>query len=408
MVTADGIEPFDHFDAEFMIDPYPGYERLRRECPVHHSERHGGFFVLSKFRDVYHAAQHYEIFSSRGDALAIPPNDARPLPITVDPPEHRRYRTVMAAYFSPRRVERLEPEVRRLAQELIDGFVDRGTCDISGELTSALPTMMLARMLGVPTGDTHRFHDWVDTIVYGAAADAVESARAAADLDAYVLAMLAAHASAPADHTFLTVMRDASFEGGPLTLDEQKRMVVQLIFGALHTTTYLVNGALLLLDDDRDARARLIGEPRLMASAVEEFLRMIAPVQGIARKVVRPAECFGHAFETDDRVLLLWASANRDADEFPDADRLVLDRSPNRHIAFGVGVHRCVGAPLGRLQTRVMLEELLRRLPDYSIPDRDAIVWGASSTRGIITLPIVWPTPEGRAGTGRRRVRPRQ
>jgi cytochrome P450 len=128
-----------------------------------------------------------------------------------------------------------------------------------------------------------------------------------------------------------------------------------------------------------------------MESAVEEFLRMIAPVQGIARKVTRDIECFGQQFAAGDRTMLLWASANRDVTVFPNADDLVLDRAPNRHIAFGVGMHRCIGAPLGRLQSRVVLEEILHRMPEYSIPDRGAIVWGASSTRGIINLPIVWP-----------------
>lgn len=392
MTAPDEVEPFDHFDPAFMIDPYPGYATLREQCPMHHSDRHGGFYVLSTFRDVYEAAQNYEVFSSAGDALAIPPNGARPLPITVDPPEHRRYRLVMAAYFSPRRIERMEPDIRELANELLDAIVDRGSCDISHEVTSALPTIMLARMLGVPMTDTHRFHVWVDTIVFGNTTDADGSARAAAELNDYVIALLTAHDAAPADDTFLTVMRDSQVEGGPLALDEKVRMVVQLIFGALHTTAYLINGALLMLDDDRTARGRLIAAPTLMESAVEEFLRMIAPVQGIARKVTRDTECFGQRFAAGDRTMLLWASANRDATVFPDADSLVLDRSPNRHIAFGVGMHRCIGAPLGRLQSRVVLEEILRRMPDYSIPDRDAIVWGASSTRGIINLPIVWPT----------------
>ena len=384
------MPPFDHFDREFMIDPYPGYARLRNECPVHHSDRHGGFYVLSKHRDVSYAAQHPEIFSSEGDAVAIPPNEARPLPITADPPLHRRYRSLMAAYFSPRRVERMEPEVRRLATELIDAFADRGYGDISAELTSPLPTIMLARMIGVPYTDTDRFHHWIDTIIYSVASDPARSAAAARDLNDYVVALVQRHERAPADDTFLTIMRDGPVDGGSLTQDERVRMVVQLIFGALHTTTYLMNGALLLLDDDRGARRRLLDDPALYEPAVEEFLRLLAPVQGLARKVVQPVECFGQRFEPGDRLMLLYASACRDEDEFVEADQMILDRSPNRHVAFGVGVHRCVGAPLGRLQTRVLLEEVLRRMPNYSIPDRDAIVWGASSTRGIISLPIVW------------------
>jgi cytochrome P450 len=385
------VPSFDHFDRDFMIDPYPGYAHLRDECPVHHSDLYGGFYVLSKFRDITHAAQRTDLFSSEGDALAIPPNAARPLPISTDPPLHRRYRGVMAAYFSPRRVERMEPEVRRLANELIDGFIGRGACDIADELTSALPTIMLARMLGVPFADTHRFHHWVDTIIYSIAHEPEVSATAARELNDYVIDLVARHAAAPADDTFLTVMRDGPADGEPFTVDEQVRMVTQLIFGALHTTAYLINGALLLLDDDRAARQRLIDDPRLFEPAVEEFLRMLAPVQGIARKVTEATECFGQRFAEGDRVLLLFASGCRDADEFDAPEELRLDREPNRHMAFGVGIHRCVGAPLGRLQSRVVLEELLRRIPDYSIPDRDAIVWGASSTRGIIRLPIVWP-----------------
>lgn len=381
------VPAFDHYDRAFMVDPYPGYAQLREQCPVHHSDRHGGFTVLSRYAEVHEAALEWEVFSSRGDALAIPPNEARPLPITSDPPEHRRYRSVMAAYFSPRRVERMEPEVRALAAALVDAIAARGECDISVEVSSALPTTMLAAMLGVPEHDTHLFHEWVDTIVFGVATDATAAATAAAALDHYVTDLLTA-SDARAD-TFVAVLREAVIDGTPLTLDEQVRMIVQLIFGALHTTTYLINGALVLLDDDLDARARLVADPSLMEPAVEEFLRLVAPVQGTGRKVTADVDRFGEHFTADERVLLLWASACRDAGEFPDPDALVIDRAPNRHVAFGIGLHRCVGAPLGRLQTRVVLEEVLRVLPDYRV-DRGGIVWGAASTRGILRLPITW------------------
>lgn len=386
MATPD-LPEFDHYDREFMVDPYPGYARLRDECPVHRSTRHGGFTVLSRFTEVHDAALEWDVFSSHGDALAIPPNDARPLPITADPPEHRRSRSLMAAYFSPRRVERMEGDVRSLVSTLIDGFVHRGRGDLSVELSSLVPTRMLAGMLGVPEGDTHLFHKWVDTIVFGVAADAASAARAASELEEYVIGLLHEPVSVPA--TFVEVLRSAEIDGAPLTLDEQVRMIIQLIFGALHTTTYLINGALLLLDDHPDVRTRLVAEPALMESAVEEFLRLVAPVQGTARKVTRDVERYGATFAAGDRVLLLWASACRDASEFTDPDTLRIDRTPNRHAAFGVGVHRCVGAPLGRLQTRVVLEEILRRLPDYRV-DRDRVVWGAASTRGILRLPATW------------------
>jgi cytochrome P450 len=384
------VPAFDHYDRGFMVDPYPGYAQLRERCPVHHSDRHGGFTVLSRYAEVHDAALEWEVFSSRGDALAIPPNEARPLPITSDPPEHRRYRSVMAAYFSPRRVERMEPEIRALVRGLLDAVIDLGECDLSVAVSSALPTRMLAAMLGVPESDTSHFHHWVDTIVFGVATDPAAAAAAAAELDRYVVALLTT--DEPRPDTFAEVLRSAEIDGGPLSLDEQVRMVVQLIFGALHTTTYLINGALLLLDEHRDARARLIADPALLEPAVEEFLRLVAPVQGTARKVTAPIDRYGAHFAEGDRVMLLWASACRDASVFTDPDELVIDRTPNRHVAFGIGVHRCVGAPLGRLQTRVALDEVLRRMPDYRVV-HEGVVWGAASTRGILRLPVTWTPP---------------
>ena len=385
----DVVDHFDHYDQQFMADPYPGYAVLRERCPIAHSDRHGGFYVVSKLRDVSRIAQQYDVFSSDGDALAIPPNQARPLPITVDPPLHHRYRTILAAYFSPRRVERMEPDMRVLANELIDGFIADGAVDIAERYASALPTIMLARMLGVPFDDTHLFHHWIDVILYGNTTDPQASAGAAAELQQYVIRLLVDTAGRE-DDTFLSVMRNTKPHDGPLREDEMIRMVVQLIFGALHTTAYLINGALLMLDDDRTARSRLIAEPSLLELATEEFLRLISPVQMLARKVARPAECLGQQFAPDDRVMLVWASANRDQEIFDRPDELVLDRFPNRHVAFGVGIHRCVGAPLGRTQFRVCVGELLRRIPNYSIPDRASVAWGLSSTRGINRLPIEW------------------
>lgn len=388
-----GVPSFDHYDRELMTDPYERYAAMRAQCPVHHSEHHGGFTVLSAFAEVHDAALEWELFSSDGDALAIPPNDARPLPITSDPPLHRRYRSIMAAWFSPRRVERMEPAVRAIVTRHLDRIAPLGACDLSAELSSAVPTEMLAAMLGVDTSDTDRFHHWVDTIVFDVAHDAGAAARAAGELHDYVVRLLRDADVAPS--TFTHELRHAVVDGAPLTLDEQVRMIVQLVFGALHTTTYLINGALLLLDQHPEQRNRLRDEPALMEPAVEEFLRLVAPVQGTARKVRGDASRFGTTFDEGDRVLLLWASACRDANEFPHPDELVLDRTPNRHVAFGIGVHRCVGAPLGRLQTRVVLEEVLRRLPDLRV-EREGIVWGAASTRGILQLPCRWtPPPAG-------------
>lgn len=379
---------FDHYDPAYMRDPYAGYAQLRAACPVAHVDKYGGFYVLSRHREVYEAAQQYDVFSSKDDALAIPPNEARPLPITTDPPLHRRYRMVMAAYFSPRRVERMEPEIRALATALIDGFIERRACDISAEYAAKLPTLMLARMLGVPVTDTDLFHHWINTILYQITTDPAASSAAAGELNEYVARLIAR--SQPGDDTFISVLRNAPLDDGPFRDDELVRMVVQLIFGALHTTAYLINGAILMLDDDPAARARLIAEPALFDLATEEFLRLISPVQALARKVCRSAERWGQYFDQGDRVMLLWASANRDADEFANPDDLVLDRFPNRHVAFGVGIHRCVGAPLGRMQFKVCMQELLRRIPGYTVPDRDAIEWGVASTRGIKVLPIVW------------------
>ena len=363
---------FDHLGPAALSDAVEAYRALRRTSPVAWSDRHGGFAILSRYGDVRCAAQSWPVFSSM--AVSIPGGPGGSIPLMVDPPDHSRYRSLLSALFSPARVRAAEPDVQRLVNELVDGFVDRGSCDVSAELTQVVPTLVLARMMGVTPADERRFLDWVNILVYQAHPDLTEGRGATLQMHAYL--------------SDLACRRDVF--GLSLSQPEVVNICMTLVFAALGPTTFLLNGALLELDRDRETRRRLIGHPELMTPATEELLRYLSPVRSIGRVVKQGARLFGHDFCPGERVLLLWGSANRDEVQFDAPETLLLDRAPNRHLAFGAGVHRCVGAHLARLEFRVVLQEILRRLPDYRVVDPSTLEWQPGHTSGITRLPIAW------------------
>ncbi len=363
---------FDHLGPAALGDAVDGYRTLRRTSPVAWSDCHGGFAILCRYGDVRCAAQSWPVFSSV--AVSIPGGPGGSIPLMVDPPDHSRYRSLLSALFSPARVRAGEPDVRTLVNKLVDGFVDRGSCDVSAELTQIVPTVVLARMMGVPPADEGRFLHWVNLLVYQAHPDLAEGREATLQLHAYLSDL---------------ACRSDVF-GLSLSQSEVVNICMTLVFAALGPTTFLLNGALLELDRDREARRRLVGHPELMSAATEELLRYLSPVRSIGRVVKQGTTLFGHDFCPGERVLLLWGSANRDEARFGAPDALILDRSPNRHLAFGAGVHRCVGAHLARLEFRVVLEEVLSRLPDYRVVDSARLEWQPGHTSGITRLPIAW------------------
>lgn len=376
----DFFERFDHHSEEFAEDPWSVYRELRQRCPVLHCEAHGGFWVAARYRDVVRIARDDDTFSS-ADGVVLPSPGYRVIPIDLDPPDFFPYRRILNPLFSPPAVEALEPRMRELAGELIDSFIARGTCDFIEDYASPLPAITTLQILGFPPEEWRDFAFPIHHSVFNTPPEEFESPEVAEKVANSQIRMrerirevLEERRREPRDDG-ITYIANAEVEGHRLTDDDIVDTVALILIGGLDTTTSAIGNALIYLSDHPDARRRLIEQPELMPTAIEEFLRYQAPVQGLARTVTRDTELRGAELAEGDKVLMLWASANRDDEEFADPDEVRLDRHPNRHVTFGVGVHRCLGSNLARAEFRVALEELLSRIPDFEV-DRGGVVRG--------------------------------
>ena len=278
-----------------------------------------------------------------------------------DPPFHSDLRRALISFFSPRQIEPLEPLVRRLADDLLDPMLTEGIHDLSRDYAWRVPTAMTCHLLGLTELD--QFHEWAEQIVYGRGVDSASSAAASRAAWSYIDRVVEARESRPGTDLISTVL-GVRVRGRRLSRKEAVDTVFFLFLAGLDNTAFAIRASLLSLAEDRCLRERLREEPALLPSLVEEWLRLSSPVPGLCRLTTRDVELGGVVVPAGERVFLLWGSANRDPQEFADPDALIADRLPNRHMAFGVGIHRCLGAPLARLEIRVAVEQVLTRARD--------------------------------------------
>jgi len=312
----------------------------------------------------------------------------------MDDPRHAQLRKLVSRGFTSRPVGAFEPRVRELASELIDEVVARTsageTVDLVRALTGPLPMMVVGDLIGVAPEDREQFRTWSDTVVHQDVdrPATVEAGRAAAGaVVGYFSEIIAARRAAPTDD-LVSALIAASVDGECLADDEILGFCFLLIVAGTETTTNLLGLGALALATNPDERARLLADPSLLPGAVEEMLRWGSPVQGLARTTTRAVERHGITIPEGVKVQLLYGSANRDEREFADPDRFDVTRTIERHLAFGHGVHFCLGAALARLEATVVFEELLRRIPDWQV-DTDALAWiHSSSVRGPAALSI--------------------
>jgi len=389
MTTTDLVDDFDPTDPRVVQNPYPFYEAMRAKCPVGHGSRFGGFHVLSRFADVYDAAHHPEVFSS-AQGVTVPDfgNPMTAIPLEIDPPEHTRWRHLTQAWFSPAAALALEPDMRAIVNRQIDAFVDRGHADLATELAVPVPPIVIARMLGFPEEDWQYYRQLSETMLEAAAnEDSQVNAAQALQLFSYLFEALEDRRDNPRDD-MLTRIVQLRFDGRPLTEDELLGITF-LVAVAGHETTVGAIGALLLrLAERPEVRTALEAQPELVFSAIEESMRLEPPIQYFSRTVTRDTEIGGVRLAAGAKVLLSWASANRDPDAFSDPDDFVFDRPNNRHLAFGAGPHRCLGAHLARLELKVVLEETLRRIPPWRVVG--PVVMGGGINRLVTALPVEW------------------
>ena len=355
-------------------DPYPTYRWLREHAPVYW-DAESRLWVLSRYHDVVHVSKSSDIFSAAQGVL--PETDTLVSIVCMDDPRHQRLRKLVNKGFTPRMVGLLEPYVRELAGRLIDGVAARGTCDLVNDLAVPLPLYIIAEMLGIRREDFAQFHDWSDRLIavagnYHDPTKLNDSAAAYIEYGTYLKEVFEDRRVRPRED--LVSILVAAQKEGMLAEDEEAMendeiimFMTLLLVAGNETTRNAISGGMLALMQDPAQIELLRTRPALMDSAVEEILRFVSPIICFRRTATRDTEIRGQAIAAGDRVLMLYQSANRDDAVFAEPDRFDVTRSPNPHLAFGIGPHFCLGANLARLEIRIMFERLLERLPDIRL-----------------------------------------
>jgi hypothetical protein len=370
------------------------YAALREHDPVHHVKE-GDYWVLSRFDHVFDGARDTATFSSAqgltftyGDMDFLEGDGVQPM-VMMDPPDHTAFRRTVGKGFSPRHVASLEGAIREFVVGRMERMRSEGEWDIVGQLFKPLPSMVVAHFLGVPQADRGRFDRWTDAIVAATAAgNTLSAGDAVGELFEYFTDLVERLRQNPGDDALSHLVTET--EDRPSTsILEVLGFAFTMITGGNDTTTGLLGGSAELLTAWPEQRALLQEDPTRIGPAVEELLRLTTPVQGLARTATRDVGYGEAVIPAGAKVMLLYASANRDSDEFGvDAEALDVVRRPRRIVSFGYGPHHCLGAAVARLQGRVALEELLQRCPDFSVDAARGVFAPGHFVRRYESLPF--------------------
>jgi cytochrome P450 len=363
MATLDAYDPFD---SKIIADPFPYYRLLQQEAPVYEVEKYG-FFVLSRYDDVVTAAQDWEHFSTTWGPGPQRVESPVASVLQSDPPQHTRLRSIVSRAFTPRAVTACEPLVNRFAHECIDRILEQGKADWIDEYAIPIPVVVIAEMLGVPREDRALFRKWSDDIV-GAIGGKVDPSDSQREFNAYFSDVVRARQKDPRDDIISKLLRPNS-KGEKLDTPEVISFCLSLLVAGNETTTGLIGNLFFELAKRPEAWRQLRENPTLVSSAVEESLRFDAPNQGLFRHTVKDVEMHGVKIPEGRKVLLLFGAAGRDPSHFERPDEFDIARSPNRHIAFGAGIHHCLGASLGRLEANTALRIASERIAEIRLLD---------------------------------------
>jgi cytochrome P450 len=391
---------FDHHAPGFNESKYRRYEEMRSRCPVAHTAAQGGYWLLSKYDDVFQVARDDKTFSSAREVVVPPTNVGKLSPLQSDPPELERYRSLLIPFFTPANVKRLEPFIREIVDRSIDGFIERGRAEIVSELANPVPSATTMELLGMDPSEWRVFADPIHAGSYSRPGTP-ENLAATAEIQAFsrkIVDEVDARIASPRGD-MISALLASDYRGRMTTRAEVIDLVRMVIFGGMDTVMAAIGNVFVQLGRHPELHARLKRERALLPTAIEEILRYDAPVQGFARTVTCPASVGGQAFDAGDTVFMLWASANRDEAVFGEtAGELVIDRTPNRHMTFGIGAHRCLGSSIARAELRIVMERVFDRLPDFTV-DLEGVV--EADTIGIVfgrrKVPITFP-PAAKVG----------
>jgi len=415
-----GIE-YDPFSREVQKDPYPYYAELRERAPAYYVES-ADAWAVSRYDDVLRVLKTPEVFSSyamqeflgggirnkRAEEGSSPFGsllESRAL-ISADPPDHTRLRHLVNRGFTPQRVQELEPRIREITKSCLDAVADRGELDLMGDFAIPIPVTVIAELLGIPAERFADFKRWSDAIVQGvslgrAVTPTPELLAEMAEFVTFLNELVEARKTQPSNDLVSVLVQKE--EGGSLTFEELMLFAIVLLVAGNETTTNLVGNTVNLLLDRPDDLAAVSGDRNLVPGLVEEALRFVSPIQMLPRTTLCDTEIAGQHIDKGTFVLVLFAAANRDSRQFPRGDDFELRRNPKDHIAFGFGIHYCLGAALARLEGRVALEELFSRLPNLRRAEGAVDYLESGILRGPKWLPVAFD-PQSGAGNLRRRT----
>lgn len=378
------VRDFDHHHPEFVTEHASVYQQFRENCPVAHTSAYGGFWVVSSYESVFAAAHDDATFSSAREVVIPSTGVGRLIPLQSDPPTLTRYRALLAPFFAPPALEAATiPFLERRIDDCIDSFIERGQVELVSELANPIPSSVTMFLLGLDPADWRIFADPLHSLSYSAPDSptrllAQEEVRGFTE---YIEREIRDRIVRPRED-MISALLGSSWEGIDTTLDEVIDLVRMVIFGGMDTVMAALSNMFVRFGDDPRLWRHLVTSPSDIPRAIEELLRIDAPVQGFARTTTCPAELGGVSIPEGDSIFMLWASANLDEQEFgPDAGEVNIQRHPNRHMTFGVGAHRCMGSTLARIELSRILRRLAERTPDLSIVLSEVV---APDTIGIV------------------------
>ncbi len=390
----DFATDWDHADPQWVSDPYPIWDDLRERCPVAHTERYGGGWFPATHAGVSAIANDTENFTSRTVIIGNgrPDEDALPSPIGVappissDPPFHKIARRLILPAFAPGPVNALEPRIRELCVSLLDRMAGQAVVNGGSDYAQYVPAAVISRMLGFPEADEDLFREFVHIVIGGIDHPLEQRIEEFQPVEDYFTKQIEDHQANPRDD-LTSYLLNVELGGEKLAIEHVFGTMVLVLIAGIDTTWSALGASLWHLAGNPDDLARLVNEPDLMPLAIEEFLRFYAPVT-MARLVKHDMEYLGCPMKEYDWILLGFPAANRDPAVFADADKFIIDRQENRHLAFGLGIHRCAGSNLARLELRIAIEEFIKRYPRFELADPGAVTWAPGQIRGPRNLPI--------------------
>ncbi len=387
-------ERFEHaFDVEdpaFAEDFEGVLEHLVAKCPVAHSSVGPGYRALNRYEDVRRAGADWRTFSSADGWMLDPPEGNLPiLPEDLDPPYHTAWRRVLNPFFKPSAIRDIEPHARRYARELIDAFAERGECEFVSAFAAQLPGLVLFKhLIPVPVDDLPALFREIDTYSFGAPA---ERAPAFGRVLQYLEGFLRARGEEPDRGDVVdAVLAGVERDGAPCPWADKVHTALDLVFGGLATTTHAISGAIYELAQTPEARRALLEDPTCLDTAIDETVRLHAPVVAVARTVTADVEVAGVQLKAGDRVALNYAAASRDPEVCSSPRKFDVHREEVVHTAFGVGPHRCIGENLARLEIRISIDEFLRRIPEFGLAPGSRPEFESGQLRTMKRLSLVW------------------